>query len=421
MKQLKALVVAGMALFIWHMPALAQETIEERLANMERRIQYLEERVMTQDEVIIKKDRQISKLMEHGDQGAQEDGWFNSVEVSGLVEVEAAYEDPYEGDSTSDAVLATMELGVAAQITDWVGAEVVLLHEEDDTDIEVDVATMTIGPADGPWSFTAGQYFVPFGTFESNFISDPMTLELGETRESALQFGFESNGFHGTLFAFNGDNDEDGDDRFASFGAALGYSAQREGSAFAANLSYISDIGDSDSLQDTIAGGLEEASATATEMATRGPDGTADTQDDEPNAEVTVDYDSHVSGWGASAMLRLGNLSLLAEYLGASEDFEVDEMAFDGEGAEPSSYMVEAAWDFDLAGKPATIAVGYQETDEALALELPEERFLLGFSVEIMEGVALAVEGAFDDDYGESDGGTGKDADIVTVQLATEF
>ena len=413
MKLLKTLVVAGTALLIWHLPALAQETIEERLANMERRIQYLEKRVSAQDEVIIEKDRQIAKLMESENQGAQEDGWLNSVEVSGLVEVEAAYEDPYEGDSTSDAVLATMELGVAARITDWVGTEVVLLHEEDETDIEVDVATMMIGPADGPWSFTAGQYFVPFGTFESNFISDPMTLELGETRESALQFGFESNGFHGALFAFNGDNDEDGDDRFASFGAALGYSAEREESGFAVNLSYISDIGDSDSLRDIIADGLAA-----------GPDGEIEdlemTPDDE-TADNDADYDSHVSGWSASAVLRLGNLSLLAEYLGASEDFEAHEIEFDGKGAEPSSYMLEAALDFDLAGKPATVAVGYQETDEALALELPEERFLLGFSVEMMEGVALAVEGAFDEDYGKSDGGTGKDADIVTVQLATEF
>ncbi len=384
MKRLRALVVAGTALLLWHMPASAQETIEERLASMERRIQYPEERVTAQDE------------------------------VSGVVEVETAYEDPYKGDSTSDAALATMELGVAARITDWVGAEVILLHEEDETDIEVDVATMTLGPADGPWSFTAGQFFVPFGTFESNFISDPMTLELGETRETALQFGFESNGIHGALFAFNGDNDEDGDDRIASFGAAIGYSTEREGFEFAVNLSYISDIGDSDSLQDVIADGLAA-----------GPDGEIDDLETTTNINETedndADYDTHVEGWAASAMLRLGNLSLLAEYLGASEDFESHEVEFDGDGAEPSSYMIEAAWDFDLAGKPATIAVGYQETDEALALELPEERFLLGFSVEMMEGVALAIEGAFDDDYGESDGGTGKDADIVTVQLATEF
>ena len=388
MKQLKVLIVTGMVLSLWHLPSHAQDSVAERLANLERRIQYLEDRVATQDEVIIEKERQIAKLMEHGVQVEQEEGWFDVVEVGGLLEVEAAYENPYEGDSSSDAVLATMELAVTAQVTDWVGGEVVLLHEEDDTDLEVDVAIMTVGPAAGPWSFTAGQYFVPFGTFESNFISDPMTLELGETRESALQFGIESGRFQGAVYAFNGDSDEDGDDRFENLGAMIGFAAENENSEFAVNVSYISNIGDTDSLQDTI--------------------------------ELDEDYDS-VSGWSASGMLRFGSLSFLAEYLGASEDFEAHEMEFDGDGAEPSSYMLEAAYDFDLAGKSSTIAVGYQETDEALALELPGERFMLGFSIEMMEGVTLAVEGAFDDDYSVSDGGTGKDAEIVTVQLASEF
>lgn len=101
----------------------------------------------------------------------------------------------------------------------------------------------------------------------------------------------------------------------------------------------------------------------------------------------------------------------------------MSEMEFEGEGAEPTSYMVEAASDFELAGRPATFALGYQETDKAAALELPEERFLVGLSVEMMDGVALAVEGAFDEDYGdpETNDYSGEDADIVTFQLATEF
>ncbi len=383
MKTLKIILVSGAVLLAWDMPALAQETIEERLANMERRIQYLEERVAAQDEVIVEKDRQLAKL------SRQEDRWFNSVDLGGLVEVEAAYMDPSRGDEESDVTVAEVKLGVAAQITDMVGAEVVLLYEEDDTDLEVDVAAISIGP------FTAGQYIVPFGVFESNFISDSLTLELGETRESALQFGMESGGLHGAVYAFNGVLDEDGDSEIDSFGAAVGYSAEGEGVEFRLNLSYISDIADSDNLQELVTDNL-------------GEDGT---------------YSDQVSGWSASTFLQFGNLSLLAEYLGATEDFEMSEMGFEGEGAEPISYMVEAALDFELARMPATFALGYQETDEAAALELPEERFLVSLSVEMMDGVALAVEGVFDEDYGDpkTSDYSGGDADIVTFQLATEF
>ncbi|MCY3802846.1 MAG: LbtU family siderophore porin [Gammaproteobacteria bacterium] len=383
MKTLKIILVSGAVLLAWDMPALAQETIEERLANMERRVQYLEERVAAQDEVIVEKDRQLAKL------SRQEDRWFNSVDLGGLVEVEAAYMDPSRGDEESDVTVAEVKLGVAAQITDMVGAEVVLLYEEDDTDLEVDVAAISIGP------FTAGQYIVPFGVFESNFISDSLTLELGETRESALQFGMKSGGLHGAVYAFNGDLDEDEDSEIDSFGATVGYSAEGEGMEFGLNLSYISDIGDSDNLQELVTDNLGENGI----------------------------YSDQVSGWSASTLLRFNNLSLLAEYLGAAEDFEIGEMEFEGEGAEPISYMVEAALDFELAGMPATFALGYQETDEAAALELPEERFLVGLSVEMMDGVTLAVEGAFDEDYGdpETNDYSGGDADIVTFQLATEF
>ena len=383
MKNFKTIVFSGAVLLAWHIPALAQETIEERLANMERRIQYLEERVAAQDEVIIEKDRQLAKLSK------QEDEWSNSVEIGGLVEVEAAYVDPSGADEESDVTVATVELGIAAQITDTVSAEVGLLYEEDDTPLEVDTATISMG------SFTAGQFYVPFGVFESNFISDSMTLELGETRESALQFGVESGGLHGAVYAFNGDLDEDGDSEIDSFGAAVGYSAEGEGMEFGLNLSYISDIGDSDALQDLITDNLGEDDV----------------------------YSDQVSGWSANALLRLGNLSFLTEYLGAMEDFEMAEMEFAGKGAEPTSYMVEAALDFELAGMPATFALGYQETDEAAALELPEERFLVGLSVEMVDGVAFDVEGAFDEDYGdpETNDYSGGDADIVTFRVTTEF
>ena len=377
----------GAVILGWHMPALAQETIEEHFANMGRSTQYLEARVAAEDEVIIEKGRQLAK------RSGQEDGWFNSVKIGGLVEVEATYEDPSGGDEESDVALAKAELGIAGQITEMVGAEVALRYEEDDTPLEVNIATMTFRP--GRWSFKAGQYFVPFGVFESNFISDSLTLELGETRESALQFGIESGGLHGAVYTFNGDLDEDGGSEADSFGVAVGYSAEVEDTGFGLNLSYISNIGDSDSLQELVADNL-------------GEDGI---------------YSDQVSGWSASAMLRFGNLSFLAEYLDATEDFEVGEMEFEGKGAEPTSYMVEAAMDFELAGLPATFALGYQETDEAAALELPEERFLVGLSVEMMDGVALAVEGAFDEDYGdpETNDYSGGDADIVTFQLAAEF
>ena len=47
---------------VWHGPAWAQGSIEERLQKTEQRIRYLEERLAAQDRTIVEKDKQISKL-----------------------------------------------------------------------------------------------------------------------------------------------------------------------------------------------------------------------------------------------------------------------------------------------------------------------------------------------------------------------
>ncbi len=371
--KLKALGVAILVTLAWHGPALAQGSIEERLAKMEQRIRYLEERVAAQDQVIVEKERQISKLSE------QEDAWFNGLEIGGVVELEGAYASPYEGDSTTEVAVATVELAVAAEIDDWVGAEIVLSEDEG---INVDTATLTIGPPDGPWSFTGGQQTLPFGTFETTLISDPLTLELGETSDAALLFGVSSDQFYGSFFALN-DEDNPGGARIGNFGAGIGFAMEHEESEWGADLAYVNDLGNSDSLQGTSA--------------------------------------ERIPGWAIGARARYGNVSLIGEYLAALEAFQADELAIADRGAEPSAWMVEAAYDFSLAGKDATAALGYQGTDEALGLELPERRLLAGLSVGVAEQVGLGVELSHDNDYGTADGGTGKSARTVTVQLGAEF
>ena len=385
----KALGVAILVTLAWHGPALAQGSIEERLAKMEQRIRYLEERVTAQDRVIIEKDREIAAL------SGQEDAWFNGLEIGGVIELEAVYESPYDEDNTTDAAVATVELGIAAEIHDWVGGEIVLLHEEDeDPDVAVDAATLTIGPLEGPWSFTGGKQYLPFGVFESTLISDPLTLEIGETSETALRFDLSSDRFHGSVFAFNGDSDPGGDDRIESHGAAVGYAMEGGGYELGLDVAYINDIGDSDGLHDAIADNIDG--------------------DDKSHAD-------HVPGWTGSARLRYGDIAVMGEYLAALDNFQTGELAFDGRGAEPSAWMLEAAYDFSLAGRDATAALGYQGTAEALALELPEKRLLAGLSIGLVDQVGLGVEWAHDEDYGTAEGGTGKSADTATVQLSAEF
>ena len=257
-----------------------------------------------------------------------------------------------------------------------------LLWEEGEG-LDVDTASVTIGPPEGAWSLTGGHLVLPFGVFETNLISDPVTLELGETKQTAFQVDASAGALSGSVFVFKGDNQIDGDDRIQGIGAAVGYSVETDSFELGLNLSYTNDLGDSDAFEGGFMG--------------------------------------RTAGLSASAMLTMGSVSVLGEYLGAMDTFGADYVAFGDYGAKPSAWMVEAAYGFELAGKEATLAASYQTTDEALALELPKKRMLVGLSAEVMDGLSLGVEWARDTDYSVDEGGTGENSDNFTVQLAAEF
>lgn len=112
---------------------------------------------------------------------------------------------------------------------------------------------------------------------------------------------------------------------------------------------------------------------------------------------------------------------MIGEYVGAGEHFHTDELDWQGAGAEPSAWHIEAAYGFTLGGKDSTFALGYQGTDEALGLELPESRLLAALSVDVMKNTRLSLEFAHDEDYGEEEGGSGGASNSATLQLAVEF
>ncbi len=386
----KTATLAVFSTIIWSMPALAQTSVQDRLANTEQRIQYLEKRIVAQDNVIVQKHREISKLKK--DEAARADRWFSKIDLNGAVQLQASHGSPFTGPTTSDATVKEATIGLTTRVHDWVTAEIGLKYEEDDTPLEVDVATIAIAPPKGPWRLKGGQFTLPFGTFETNLVSTTLAGEVGETRETALSAGLESNGFSGTVYAFNGTNKEGGDSRIEGFGATAGYAQETGNSGFAVDVGYINDVGDSNNLQTTISDTLGSNNVSR-----------------------------HVGAWIVGSKVHYGPVSLSGEYLTAVEDFAAGEVLFNGAGAQPSAWSVETAYGFKIVDQDATVAVSYQGTDEALALSLPERRFLAGISVGIVEHASLAFEWAHDWGYGTGDGGTGKTADTVKAVLTVEF
>ena len=316
-----------------------------------------------------------------------------NIEISGSIEVDANFSSSYNNVDTSDITLSTVQLGIDGKINDHVTGHISLLHEEDATPLEVDEGTITLDIGRG-WSVTAGQMYLPFGSYESNMVSDPLTLSLGETRESAVMLGYEANGFYGSVYAFNGDTSKAstpvGEDKIEHSGASIGYMVKTDTYSLNLGLDYISSLGDSDGLSASL------------------PDANADGL---PDALT-----SFVGGTALHAVYNRDALSVILEYI-SSDDFKLAELGFNGKGASPSAFNIEAGYGFDWG----TAALGYQATDEALALGLPESRILVALSKEIYDDTALSFEYAVDSDYSTTVGGTGKDASSTTIQLAVSF
>lgn len=356
-------------------------SLEERLAAMEQRLQQLEQKVMEQDELIRQKDEQLARLESGGD-GAGD--WFQEIELSGVVEVDAQNIEADAAQDSSDITVSTLELGVVAKINDWTSAEVVLLYEDDGTqsgEIDVDVATITIADPDGPWQVTAGQFTMPFGSFESQMLADPLTLELGEIHDAALMLDYSIGNFNLAAYIFNGDITQGGSNEIDNIGLTAGYHVENEDSAFSFQLGLVNDIAESAGIQ----GGL-----------------------------ATTNTGDHINAWTASAVYTRGPWTVIGEYLAASEHFNLNELAHNGRGAKPEAWNLELGYGFEFMNREAGVAFGVQGTEDASAI-LPEDKALLAFAVALFDDTWLSFEYSNEEDY------AGADTNMLTGRLAVEF
>jgi hypothetical protein len=377
------------------------------MARMEQRMQRMERQLQKQSQEIQARDRRIFEL-EHKKVGSSSgDDWFQDVALSGAVEIEASGTDSdgFSGDDASDINVATAELGIEAIINDWTTANLVLLWEEEDggsSDLTVDEAIITLANPDvTPFYFLTGHTAAPFGRFETNMVSDPLTLDIGETKETLLMVGVEADGFYASVYGFNGDLDDGGDNVIDNGGVDIGFAWEGTDRSVDVGVSYTDDIGDSDGVSDVIMDNLPRG----------------------------VDYRRNVPGYAAHAMFTVGGFNLIGEYVTASNQFDLtNELAFNDSGAKPSACNLEAGYSFDIAGHESAVAVGFQKTKEALGLGLPEKRLSAAFSIAVLENTTLSFEWAHDEDYSAGDmdsvsgtAGTGGDSDTITAQLAIEF
>lgn len=310
------------------------------------------------------------------------------ITISGLIEIEAFYVnqefDLADDETSSDIELATAQVALEAELNSEFTGLIILDWDDDENAVVVDEATLDY--ARDNWFARFGLQYVPFGAFPSHFITGPITEELGETQETAIQLGIGiAEIAEIAVWANNGDfNEVDEDDEIDDFGVSLVLSFNDMVEVGGA---YITDLADTD---------FEILAETA----------------------VDNEYNNQIGGWTAFAVLTSGPVALSGEYIAAADTFDPLDLDVDGdgEGDEPMAWNAEFSF---AATETVELAVRYEGSAELA--DMPKSRIVAGFSWGFAEGMSLSGE-YFTADYDLDFSSDALDTeDGVIFQLAAEF
>ena len=303
---------------------------------------------------------------------------LKNFNVSGAVETAVSFVNSDTNGDTSDISVPTVELAIETTFSEQVSASIVLLAEDigtaGQTDVTVDEATLSL-PIGGA-TLTIGQTTVPFGSFESSGISDPLTLTLGETAETVIMYGREmESGLSYSVYIFSGDT-------LATPPAEkkindMGFNITMAQEGWSAGIGYISNIADSDTIGDI-------------------------------GASITDD----IAGLDLNASFSTGAITLLFEHVMAMDDFVVGDLGTITALAQPSATHFEISMDL---GNDSAIALSLSASDEAAEFGLYENATAVIYSATVREHLGYAVEFMQADEYGSNSD------TMVTVQMALEF
>jgi len=362
--------------------------------------------------------REKVKEMEEKEEGILAE-ILKRVKLHGLLEVEASYRatdfrghpidkslSGTEDTRDSDIVLATAALGIDIDFHKYAKGHVLFLWEEDETEpVDLDEGTLALGGTENfPFFLVAGKFYIPFGMFNSHFITDPLTLELGETRETSVMVGFANDMFELKAGAFNGDVSQSRThDTINSFYGCAAVTIPPKwlgGVELSGGVSCTNNIADSDNVQDLI------------------------------NPALNGRVDDLVPGLGAWLSVSYGMFTLELEYVGALADFEAGELIFDGSHVGKRS--APKAWNVELAVSPMErleLAARYGGSDEirggidpaiagaGLPLEafIPKSQYGVVASYNIWGPITVSLEYLFNI-FQNID-----KQHVITGQLAAEF
>lgn len=363
-------------------------------------------------------------------------------QIGGNVAASASYTRAYTGNKSSDANLSGATVGVAGVVGNWLSGQAKFSYDSappkvsnppqngdsvvraSNSRVFLSTAFLTIGNLNqSPVYASAGQMVLPFNGYTTSFATPSLTTRLGQIRSRALLLGYQSQGetgLYGSIYGFKGDSHIKGDKGINNGGAQLGYIFGNSNVKLETNVGYVINIADSAGMQNNQAPLIISDDIMYN-------DDESDLFDDEQDGESSstpsfTGFGSsrerellghRVGGINAAAKLTINPITLMVEYTGATNTFAQNNMEFNGEAAKPRAVNLEAAYNFNWLNSSNTFAIGYSKSFEALALNLPEQTYSVGYKRNLWKNLSANLTYKHEINYGEGNYATGQNAPVI--------
>ncbi len=352
------------------------------------------------------------------------------IAISGKAEPQAVINRTYRRGTDGDFTLGSSEIDFAASLNQNVEAYIGIAYDASPPSVgprinnsafNLNMGFVNIGNLDKtPFYFTAGQLFVPFGRFSSAMISAPLTMNMARTKSRPFIFGYKSQEDTGPFAAVYGYKSDTTLGKSGIGGVNLGYIFGKDDLNGEVGVSYIASVDDSAGMQIT----------TSVPGTTFGGFGSYTNGNEWVRKTPAIDVHGNIG---------IDRYIFTAEWLTTTEPFREQDLSMNGRGAKAQAGQLEADITFKAFNRPSSVGIGYQWTHDALALNLPLQRFIGVFNISIWKDTVESIEYRHDIDYGTSQFangansvipnfppnlntiGTGKGADTVSAQIGVYF
>lgn len=368
---------------------------------------------------------------------------YPRIEVGGSLNAFVQERRPPIGSAHSNLNLSGATINVAADMTSWLLGYINIaydpnpspkLQRQSETLFDTNaVANSNIYLSTGflvfgdltrfPLYATLGQNFLPFGEYITNMFGVPLTARLGRMRQRSFLVGFQephtNDGFNASVFVFTGNTKFANRVNIKNGGANAGYVLAVKYFKLVAGASFIANIADS--------GGMQE-SGPSTIVSVDGlqvDDEFIEEEDIEEFPEITTPVFTGFNGSqvlvhrvpGADLRAKITfyriPVSLITEFNQAIRTFAPDNMTFNDRGAQPATWHNEVALTFHAFDLPGTIAVSYDHTREALALNLPKTSSAIALGMTFNNYISGGLEYRYDKNYQTGNFATGQNLPVI--------